>query len=171
MIKNLLIAGVLIGLTIFFTIWFEASFKSQKAQFFLLEEGKTVPDVSFQVIDGKKYTLSDFDKRPVVIHFWATWCPPCVVELPEIINMAENNPDVIVIAISTDRMQPVIERFIKMNMPDVPENFLIIHDKGKDITEGQFNVFKLPESFVLDKNHVLKKHIRGVYEGWAEFQP
>src|SRR4051812_27247609 len=49
--------------------------------------GKPAPDFTLQTLDGKKLTLSDLRGKAVVLNFWATWCPPCKVELPWFVDL------------------------------------------------------------------------------------
>ena len=156
----LLIAGIL-------TLSVERFLKNPQADFLILEKGKTVSNFSFKTFLGDKKYLHDVEAEEIIIHFWATWCAPCLVELPELINMARENKNKAVIAISSDRQKSSIDRFLKKSNISLPDNFLIILDKDRKITEGLFSVFRLPESFVLDSNYILKDHILGAYMGWG----
>ncbi len=53
------------------------------------------PDFEFTDIKGQKNHLAAFKGRAVFINFWASWCPPCVAEMPLILNQAKENPDMI----------------------------------------------------------------------------
>jgi len=64
---------------------------------------RALPDVSFATLDGGTTRLSAFYGRPVVLNFWATWCTPCVAELPELDKLAENDPGFAVLVVSADR--------------------------------------------------------------------
>jgi thiol-disulfide isomerase/thioredoxin len=64
---------------------------------------RALPDVSFQTLDGSPKTLAGFAGRPVLLNFWATWCIPCVAELPELDKLAESDPSLTVLVVSTDR--------------------------------------------------------------------
>jgi thiol-disulfide isomerase/thioredoxin len=62
----------------------------------------TLPPVTFGTMDGGRCTLAEFAGRPVVLNFWATWCVPCVAELPELDRLAATGAFT-VIAVSADR--------------------------------------------------------------------
>jgi thiol-disulfide isomerase/thioredoxin len=57
------------------------------------EAGLLAPDFEISDFDGTRHRLSDLRGKVVYINFWATWCQPCVVELPEIQELQERNPD------------------------------------------------------------------------------
>src|SRR5436190_6849439 len=59
---------------------------------------------SFDLTDtgGKRHRLSDYPGRPVVLNYWATWCVPCIQEIPEIAEFQRAHPDVVVIGIALD---------------------------------------------------------------------
>jgi thiol-disulfide isomerase/thioredoxin len=62
----------------------------------------TLPPVAFTTLDGARKTLADYAGRPIVLNFWATWCHPCVAELPELDRLAAAGPFT-VLTVSTDR--------------------------------------------------------------------
>ena len=63
-----------------------------------------VPALAFDVADtaGKRHRLEDYRGRWVVVNFWATWCVPCLQEIPEIAAFAKARPDVVVLGVAMD---------------------------------------------------------------------
>ena len=60
----------------------------------------------FQDSTGKIHTLADYKGRWVLINFWATWCPPCLEEIPDLIALYESRDDVMVIGVAMDFADP-----------------------------------------------------------------
>lgn len=71
-------------------------------------ETKPAPAWSAQDLDGKTVSLSDLKGKVVILNFWATWCPPCVAEIPDFIDIAGKyqGKKVVVIGASVDSIQP-----------------------------------------------------------------
>jgi thiol-disulfide isomerase/thioredoxin len=64
---------------------------------------RLLPTAAFKTLDGSSKTLADFRGKPVVLNFWATWCIPCVAELPELDHLAGTDSGLVVLAVSADR--------------------------------------------------------------------
>ncbi|SDE50578.1 redoxin domain-containing protein [Rhodospira trueperi] len=103
----------------------------------------------FKDEQGRTVSLEDFRGKVVVLNFWATWCPPCVREMPGLdqLQASLGGPHFAVVAVSTDRM----------TMRDVKEfaddqgwlNLPLYHDSDKALSEAM-QVGGLPTSFILD---------------------
>jgi thiol-disulfide isomerase/thioredoxin len=82
--------------------------------------GEDAPDFSFVLADNQGTTLADLTGKPVVINFWATWCGPCRQEMPDLVALHEENPDLIVLAVNVQedlaQVRPFAEEF-GMTMP------------------------------------------------------
>lgn len=168
--KKSLITTCLIVITIVLMFGFNNNLKAQNAQFFMLEQGKIVPDFAFKTLNGDKHNLYNFKNRPVVIHFWASWCPPCIVEFPDLIKTANKHKNIVILAFSSDKNERSVHKFIKKYNLEIPANLLIIHDKNQHVTKELFSVFRLPESFILKNNFILDDHIIGTYDHWDKLK-
>jgi peroxiredoxin len=60
------------------------------------------PDFALQTLEGQTVQLSSLRGQTVVLNFWATWCGPCRIEIPQFASFAEANPDIPVLGIATD---------------------------------------------------------------------
>lgn len=71
---------------------------------FLYAETKPVANFTVKDISGVKHTLSNYKGKWVLVNYWATWCPPCLEEVPDLINLHENRrkKDVVVIGVVFD---------------------------------------------------------------------
>jgi cytochrome c biogenesis protein CcmG/thiol:disulfide interchange protein DsbE len=115
-------------------------------------EFQIAPDITFKTLDGKTASLASFQGTPVILHFWASWCAPCVAEFPSLLTMAQKNQKkVIILAISTDRSPEKIKNFLKKQATPPPANMMVIWDEHKILTEDVFQTFKLPETIILDR--------------------
>lgn len=107
------------------------------------------PAPSFQLIDldNKKYTLNHFKGKPLIVNFWATWCPPCRAELPSF-NRAWSklkNKGVNMIAINIGEDPNAVFNFIK----EYPIDFRVLLDQESDqLKNWQMN--GLPTTFILN---------------------
>jgi thiol-disulfide isomerase/thioredoxin len=118
-------------------------------------------------LNGYKGSLHDHMGRTTLLHFWATWCAPCLVELPELIELASKQPNIVILAISTDQKTSEITRFIKKTGKTIPKNFIIITDPDKSITQDHFQTFKLPETYILSPQLAIHKKIIGANDQWT----
>jgi cytochrome c biogenesis protein CcmG, thiol:disulfide interchange protein DsbE len=79
-----------------------------------MQVGQPMPEFGFVTCDGVEMTTSGLAGRPALINFWATWCPPCVKELPHFAQLAQDNGDsVSVIGVSVDESPQTVRKFLK----------------------------------------------------------
>lgn len=85
---------------------------------------------AFELADtqGKRHRLADYQGRYVVVNFWATWCVPCIQEIPEIAAFARDNPRVVVIGVAMDAENPArVKQFAARTGHDYP---VVLADDG-----------------------------------------
>jgi peroxiredoxin len=131
-----------------------------------LAVGSTLPDFELKTLDGKTARLSDYKGKAVLLNFWATWCEPCKIEMPWLVDFNQQyGPQgftVLGIAMdddadSKDWVQKDIQKFageMKVNYP-----ILLGNSKIGDTYGG---VPFLPEIFYIDRNGKLVKHVVGL---------
>lgn len=108
---------------------------------------------NFTVSDSSRtIELSKFRGRTVILNFWATWCPPCIVELPSLIQLHRQMPDIVIIAISQDEDEDVYRHFLTQHHID----FLTVRDPTARI-DRLYGTLQIPESYVIDRNGILRR--------------
>jgi cytochrome c biogenesis protein CcmG/thiol:disulfide interchange protein DsbE len=119
--------------------------------------GKLAPDFTLQDTDHK-VTLSQFRGQIIVLNFWASWCPPCVEELPSLINMQGRMKEkgVTVLAVSIDVDADTYHRFIEQHRL----NLLTIRDPEQK-SSSLYGTFGWPETYIIDRDGVVRRKLVG----------
>ena len=78
-------------------------------------DNQHLPDIRWQDVDGNTYHLKGTDGKPRLLHFWATWCIPCIKEMPEMLKWQEKHSDILVIPLSLDQRMAQAKNFVKKN--------------------------------------------------------
>ncbi|MGE3682654.1 MAG: TlpA family protein disulfide reductase [Bdellovibrionales bacterium] len=117
----------------------------------------------FDAIDvsGEKFSLSDFPDKPVVVHFWASWCGPCINEFPKMIRFIQSlKGSVHLAAVSADHSDEDIKAFLAKTGLNSSPFIHIIRDNGGKIAE-QYKAKMLPTSIIIGKGLRVEKRIPG----------
>ncbi len=129
-----------------------------------------VPDFNFTDLKGNHYTLYSFDDKIILINFWATWCPPCITEFPDLLKLAvQYKKDMIFIAVSVDRYIEDIEHFIDQLPPETQEmaqanNVFLTWDHHHKISRDMFQIYRYPESILIDQNKNMVRKYEGIID-------
>jgi thiol-disulfide isomerase/thioredoxin len=122
-----------------------------------IEEGNKV--ISFQITDlsGKTYTSKELIGKTVILHFWASWCPPCKEELPVYNNFYNENKNnnIEFITVSVDSTERALTSFLENKNLD----FNIFHDK-KGLAR-KFLVRAIPTTYVIDEEGIIVRKKMG----------
>lgn len=112
----------------------------------------------------RKVTLHDLRGQIVVLNFWATWCPPCVEEIPSLEQLQERykGKGVIVLGISIDDDDGAYHQFLK----DHKVNFITVRDQSKH-SSILYGTFKYPETYIIDRNGIVRRKFIGAVE-WGQ---
>jgi len=125
--------------------------------------GSNAPDFTVQD-SGRAVSLSQLRGQIVVLNFWATWCAPCVEEVPSLVEMQRRmkGKGVTVLAVSVDVDENAYQRFLK----DYKVNLLSVRDASQK-SNGVYGTFKFPETYIIDRNGVMRRKFIGAVD-WTQ---
>jgi thiol-disulfide isomerase/thioredoxin len=106
---------------------------------------KAAPDVAFTDAKGVRYSLSSFKGRFVLLNLWATWCAPCVAELPALSRLTAFAPGIRVIPVNMDRGEVDAAAFLKSHKVKLP----VFRDTDVVMLKS-FGAYGLPMTVLID---------------------
>lgn len=118
---------------------------------------------TIQTLDGTSLTLEDLKGKVVLVNVWATWCPPCVIEMPGFQRVFEDYRDqgFLVLGISRDRGDPArVEAFLRKKGITYP-----VAMDGEANLGGITEVETLPTSFLIGRDGSIRHRVVGIYPG------
>jgi peroxiredoxin len=122
-------------------------------------KGVQSPDFSVTTLDGKQLRLADLRGKHVVIDLWATWCPPCQMEIPHFVQLVKDSDanDLVVVGIS-DEAKDVLVKFVKAK----GINYSIA--TSMDLPSPYKDVESIPTTFFVDRNGVIQNIFQGYHD-------
>ncbi len=124
-------------------------------------KGEIAPDFELRSITGDNIQLSDLRGKTVILNFWATWCPPCRAEMPEMQKFYENNKNnnVEILAVNltnSERGPDAVSDFVEAK----GITFKVVLDEQGDIG-NLYGAITIPTSYIIDKNGVIRNKYVG----------
>ncbi|MGM0593157.1 MAG: peroxiredoxin family protein [Pseudomonadota bacterium] len=125
------------------------SFASVQAGELMEYEGEPLPDFTLQTVDGKQLSLSDYRDKVVMVNFWATYCGPCIKEIPSMQRLQERvgADRFAILAVNMAEQQETVKRFLDKH--DIQVNFPILLDPDGAVVE-QWMITAVPTTFIID---------------------
>ncbi len=122
--------------------------------------GRPAPNFRLPDYERQAVRLDEFEGKAVFINFWASWCDVCEREMPDIVRIAEEFPDdVVVLAINRGESRGTAEGWSSSHIRDVPPNFYLLLDPREDVTR-EYRVDGMPQSFFVDGRGILRRELR-----------
>ena len=141
------------------------SYSYENNQLLLHNPAKKINFFDLETLDGKRVKVADklVKKKLILINFWATWCPPCIKEIPDLLNLKKTfERDIEIIFVSVDaNPTKVIPKFLKKNEL---ENFHTYIDKKLTLTK-ELKVKVMPTTLVITKGPYELSRVEG-YIDW-----
>jgi len=132
----------------------------------IVEVGDTAPSFTVTAENGTRVSLDQFGGKVLLLNFWATWCAPCVQEVPSLNQLQKQlgNSGLVVLGVSVDRSENAYKTFLK--------RFNIVFPTSRDPQEdisASYGTYRFPETYLIDKNgKVLQKYIGPPEKGWTD---
>jgi len=125
--------------------------------------GTAAPDFTVQDAD-RTVTLRDLHGKVVVLNFWATWCAPCVEEMPSLVQLQQRFKDkgLSVVGVSIDVDGDAYQKFLK----DYKIDFVTVRDPDQK-TSSLYGTFKWPETYIIDRDGIVRRKFIGPVE-WSQ---
>jgi cytochrome c biogenesis protein CcmG/thiol:disulfide interchange protein DsbE len=117
------------------------------------------PAKEFSVTDSDHtVNLNQYRGQVVLVNFWATWCPPCVEELPSLMTLQERmkGRGLVVVGVSIDVDGDAYHRFLKLQ----GINFVTVRDPDQKVA-GMYGTSGWPETYIIDRQGVLRRKFVG----------
>lgn len=117
------------------------------------EVGYPAPAFAFHLADGSTVDLRDYRGRPVILNFWATWCPPCRQEMPDLVRLYEAHKDegLVILEINEAESESAVRAFAQELSLPMP---ILLDSRGEvlDVYKSQ----SLPTSIFIDRQGVIR---------------
>lgn len=131
--------------------------------------GGDAPSFALQDRSGEVVKLSGYRGKYVLVHFWATWCSTCVVEMPQLNQMVshfKDNPNLVILGLSLDESGKgngwkAVEAFEKT----IPVTMRVLMDSRGAVAD-QYGTYALPETYLVDPQGVIVRKFIGD-QAWA----
>jgi thiol-disulfide isomerase/thioredoxin len=125
---------------------------------------KKITDFKFPDKNGNQISLYSLNSKVVIIELWATWCGPCVEEMPKIPELKQLNPNIEFYSISLDKTSNKMKKFVEKKKYDWP----IVYGGDEESNEDLFNYFHIvaiPKYYVIDREGVVINILDKLDEG------
>ncbi|WP_342663184.1 TlpA disulfide reductase family protein [Paenibacillus assamensis] len=126
-----------------------------------INQGNLAPDFELKTLEGESIKLSDYRGKKVILNMWATWCPPCRVEMPDMQKIYDNYKDenVTILAVNMTQTEKNVDN-IPTFLDEMGITFPVALDPKGEIALI-YQSYMLPTSYVIDSNGIIQQKITG----------
>lgn len=126
-----------------------------------IEVGNRAPDFALRTLDGKEGRLSDFRGKKVIVNIWATWCPPCRAEMPDMQTFYEEykNQGVEIVAVNLTKSEKNLEQVARF-IEAYGITFTVVLDEQGEVSQ-RYQAQAIPTSYVIDSAGIIRNKMIG----------
>jgi cytochrome c biogenesis protein CcmG, thiol:disulfide interchange protein DsbE len=120
--------------------------------------GAPAPNFTLESLDGRQVSLAELRGRPILINFWATWCPPCRAEMPDLqeVSRAYENAGLVVLGLNLQESRDDVQRYADTLGLTFP---LLLDRDG--VVATHYNLTALPTSYFIDRDGIVRDRYIG----------
>ena len=126
-------------------------------------KGKLAPEISLNDLNGQAVKLSNYRGKVVILNFWASWCPPCKSEMPELDKAARefaSGADAVLLTVNlTDGSRETVDSARKYIVDNKYSLSVLLDTQGK--AANAYNITSIPTTYIIDKQGVIINYIVG----------
>lgn len=125
--------------------------------------GALAPEINYKTLEGKRVRLSDFRGHPVVVTFWATWCPPCQEEFPALVaaHRRYSEEGLEVLAVNQLDQERQGERDVRRFVTAFAVTFPVVLDRQGRSQQRPWQVLAFPTTVFIDSAGVIRRRSQG----------
>jgi peroxiredoxin len=131
------------------------------------EVGKQAPDFELDTLDGQTVVLSQLQGKPVLLNFWATWCSPCVYEMPFLQQVHQDWPEdeLVLLGVNIGESPSQAAEFMQSN----GLSFTVLLDSQTAVAQ-KYNIEYIPTTFLIDREGIIQEIKVGSFQSKAEIE-
>tara|TARA_B100001559_G_C16388472_1_gene570003 strand:- start:526 stop:1035 length:510 start_codon:yes stop_codon:yes gene_type:complete len=147
-----------------FLLFSNLSYSDDNNQQLLIKDPKKVEIFSMKDINDTEKKISSSENKILLLNFWATWCAPCIKEIPELIELKKkfkNNVEIYFLSVDSN-VKKTVPKFLRKNKL---ESLLIFNDEKLKVS-SKFGVKVMPTTVIINKNFEEVAQVKG-YVDWS----
>ena len=168
MLKDLIINKVLKAvLPVILTLVLLLTGCSADSKQLMARVGEPAPDFRLQNLNGQSVTLSELRGKPVLLNFWATWCPPCRAEMPYLQEIYEEwtGMGLVLLTINVGESSTRVKDFLETYNLSLP----VLLDTNRSVA-NKYNITGIPTTFFIDKDGIIQEKVVGSFRNKEQIE-